>query len=450
MAPGRPNSTLPFGNMLSKAMVALNLRDSRDEYKKVSSEEDGQVAMFSEPSGYQEQQEDAGEAVGLMGGAAVPIRHKRKSGICVWYGTDCSLFWKAFGIILAILAVWSGFRLIRWAVAPRRSGLEKMPAFSTSLGCVGAHYVYKGVSDFHVPISSQFRDHSIDIHGGAKGTITVLQGAPSDVMVRYEVNIRTDNKDLLTDLEGRRVFSYPTGNSDGTAPESRLRISTPYPKDGACMRYDVKMFIPPTLKKLNIASHTVTHVQFDPDSDIQIEDLILTLFTVNPNNMVLPHNSFKADRMSLEVIQGWIVGDVSISSSTKLGTQRGNGVINVRAHPTPATGPGQKATLQTLSGVGRTDVFYVEGDKTIHRPISALHISSMQNNVYLNYRESNFKGRIELSAPRSTITGQIQRLTEGVTQKNPWTHWFGDQHGEDELVARSLTGWVGMYFEMGC
>ncbi|EEB96133.1 hypothetical protein MPER_04786, partial [Moniliophthora perniciosa FA553] len=114
--------------------------------------------------------------------------------------------------------------------------------------------------------------------------------------------------------------------------------------------------------KLHVAPHTLSHVQFHPDSHLNLENLIVTLFAMNDKNMILTSQNAIAQKVKLEVYRGWI---------------RGDGVANVRVHPTAPTDPLhpelEAADLQTTTGAGRTDI--TNGD------------------VYLTYRESEFNGR---------------------------------------------------------
>ncbi|KAJ7132863.1 hypothetical protein C8R43DRAFT_1023722 [Mycena crocata] len=436
-----PGFAISFGGLLASVMIALKLKEGLDDYKQVSTDEEGRVALGSQ-SAYRDHDVDGdnAEAISLIN-TNITRPKRQRAKCCVCCGLNCGLFWKAFGIVVAIFAVWNAFKLIRWAVTPSPTGLENMPMYSTSLGCLSAPYIYAGVpTTFNVPIGAENADHGFDIRGGAVGTVTVLEGAPTASKVKYEVTLRTDDKTLLEDI----VLDHAP-DQDGGVKDSHLLISTPRPDEGKCIRYDIKMFIPPTLKKLHLASHTVTHVQFDPESHIQLDDFFVTLFNPTTNNMILPHNNLHSHKMTLEVFEGWIVGDAAIDSSTKITTQRGRGVMNVRVHPTAPRDPAslEIASLRTTSGSGRTDVFYISPG--IHRPISSTHLSSMNADMYLTYRDAQFSGLIELGANSFTATG-LQRLdaaTPGDDSK--WTHWVGDEQGKDQLVVKTRK-WAGLYF----
>ncbi|KAJ6586817.1 hypothetical protein DFH09DRAFT_235276 [Mycena vulgaris] len=438
-----PGFTLSFGGLLASVMIALKLKEGLDDYKQVSSEEEGRVALGPPPV-YRDQQDidgDDAEAISLINTEIRVSRPKRqRAKCCVCCGLNCGLFWKAFGIVVAIFAVWNGFKLIRWAVTASPTGLENMPVYSTSLGCVSAPHVYTGaLTSFNVPIGAQNADHGLDVRGGAVGTITVLEGAPSATKLKYEVTVRTDDAALLDDLA-----VVPTADQDADVKESRVIISTPRFGEGKCMRYDLRVFVPPNLKKLHVAAHAIAHVQFDPESHIQLDDFFVTLFSPSMQNMILPHNNLRSHQMALEVFEGWIVGDASIGTSTKITTQRGQGVMNVRVHPTAAVNPEspEVATLRTTSGSGRTDVFYIDHDSHVHRPIYSVHMSSKNADMYLTYRDAQYSGLVQLDAASYTATG-LQKLA--ATGDGKWTHWVGDQEGKDEILINSRK-WVGLYF----
>ncbi|KAJ7647425.1 hypothetical protein FB45DRAFT_987185 [Roridomyces roridus] len=398
-----------MSDFLSRLMRALKLRQGWDDYKQVSTDAaDGELE----------------EEISLMTGNTGNVPRRKR--------TSCGLVWKAFAIVAALFAIWNGFKLLSWALTPRRTGLENMPEYSTSLGCLSSPYVYSGeAASFSIPVTNA--EHGIDmLRGGAVGTFTLLQGAATETQVRYQLSIQTDNKALLDDI----LLNRPS-------PESGkpITISTPSLPEGSCMRYDLKMFIPPNLKKLHIRSHTVTHLQVDPESEIQLDALFVTLFVSDPRNMVIPHTNLRAHEMVIELYDGWLVGDVGVDGLTKLTTQRGPAVMNVRAHPVDSTSS-EPAQLRTTTGAGRTDVFYIDSVHR-HRAISNVHLSSKNAPMYLTYRNSQFNGLVELASQSFTATG-VDKLAPAPVD-GTWTHAVGDPQGRDRLAINSR-GWTGLYF----
>ncbi|KAF7309551.1 hypothetical protein MIND_00326000 [Mycena indigotica] len=435
---------LTFTGLFASVMVALKLKENMDNYSKVATEEDGRVALSAPPSypvNYQDAEGQNSEGIRLLDTEiGVPRPTRRKTGCCVCCGMDCTLFWKALGIVIAILAVWNAVKLILWAVTPTPTGLEHMPVFSTSLGCVDAEYIYSAQpTTFQVPMGLN-NDHGMDVRGGCVGTILLLEGAPTSTKIKYDLTLRASDKKLLDE-----VILEHAPDQDGAIKDSHMLLVTAHPTANACIRYDMRIFVPPTLKKLRVGAHALTHVQFDPNSFIHLEDFFVTLYTPHSTNMIIPHNNIRANNMALEVFQGWIVGDVALDGATKVTTQRGAGIMNIRVHPASAEDPAtpEAVSLRTTSGSGRSDIFYVDHEH-VHRPMSNVHMSSMNADMYLTYKDANYRGRLELSSKSYTATN-LQRFDSDDTEDKKWTHWYGDQQGKDEISIKSR-GWVGVYF----
>lgn len=296
-----------------------------------------------------------------------------------------------------------------------------------------------------VPIGSRL-DHSFDIRGSAVGTFIIAEGPTDSTEVVYNIAIRSDDQALLDHTN----IQLPEGGS-------RLLINTPHTdaSSESCQRFDITMFVPKTLKHLHVAAHAPTHVQFDPATRIDLDGLFVTLFAMEPKNMILPHENVKADKMSLEVYRGWIVGDAAIVNSTAITTQRGDGVANVRVHPMAPVDPASPdpAFLQTTTGAGRTDIFYISRKEFPHRPIRSVHMSSRNADIYLTYQRAEFGGLIELNSKSYTATG-LQSVGAPTPEesadpntggKPKWTHWVGDKDGGDKMFVKSR-GWTGLYF----
>jgi hypothetical protein len=330
------------------------------------------------------------------------------------------------------------------------TGLETMPAFSSSLGCLNAQHIYNSSQTIiSAPIGPQRSDHSFDIKGSAVGTFVVTQGAPGSEEIKYEMTLRSNDPALLQDISIR----YPDTDDTGAILNSRIQISTPRidRASSSCMRYEIKMYVPQTLKKLHVASHTPMHLQFDPDTDIELDTLFVTMYDMDTTlSMILPHQNVHADRLALEVYRGWIVGDVAVINETSITTQRGDGVANIRAHPTASLNSAvpESASFRTATGAGRTDVFYIT-PKSFKRPMNNVHISSKNADMYLTYREAEFTGRIQLDSRSFTATG-VQSFPKsgssdsGSDGESKWTHWAGDKNGADTIYIQSR-GWTGLY-----
>ncbi|KAG6831127.1 hypothetical protein H0H92_012552 [Tricholoma furcatifolium] len=434
---------ISFFGMVGGVMAALKLKEHWDQhYNRLSSEEEGRVALNSAPLEPASPYADRDEAsIGLLDAEERPVR-KRKSGCCVCCGLNCSLFWKAFGIVVLGLFVWNAIKLIIWAVSDAPTGLEHMPAFGSSLGCLAAPYIYNGSKvTFAAQLGSE-NAHSLDIRGSAVGTFIIAQGAQDQVDVQYEMTLRTADETLLKYID----ITYPDFNEDGSVSNSRIIINTPRTGlEAQCMRFDVIMYVPPNMKKLHVVSHAVTQVQFDPNANIELESFYVTLFAMDQNNLLLPSQSVRGDYTAFELIRGWIVGDVAALTSTSITTQRGDGIANVRIHPAPSDPESPSpVTLRTTTGAGRTDVFYI-GSTGYKRPIDSIHMSSRNADVYLTYKESEFSGRVDLDSKSFTTSG-LQRFQNGpISEGNQkWTHWVGDQDGGDRMSVQSR-GWTGLY-----
>ncbi|KAE9401555.1 hypothetical protein BT96DRAFT_956449 [Gymnopus androsaceus JB14] len=412
MAP-QSNSGFSFTGMVGATMGALK-KGHLAGYNKVSTEEGRVTLPVHTPSGYQDK--DLEEEEGLLNTRTMKRTIKRR-----WL--NCGLFCKAIAIVVAIFFIISAGKLIMWAIGPAITGLEGMPVFSESLGCMDdASYLYNGgETTLSIPIG-QRKDHSIDIGGSAVGTITVTEAAADIDEVQYKFTIRSNDMSMVDQID----LTYP-GLKPGPDSTSRLVIGTPrYPRDSSsCVRYDVVMYIPRALKKLHVASHAACTCQIRSRGPPRSGG-----------------NNLRSTSLSLEVYRGWLVGQASIVNRTSIATQRGDGVMNVHVHPTAPADPENpsQVTLQTYSGAGRTDLFF-ENDKVFaHRPIKSLHTSAMRADVYLHYKAAEFDGNINLGSSSFTATGAKPYSAGG-----SWTHWVGDTDGKDEIIVKSK-GWTGLYF----
>ena len=100
------------------------------------------------------------------------------------------------------------------------------------------------------------------------------------------------------------------------------------------------------------------------------------------------------------------------------------------------------AHLETTTGSGRADVFYVSHPGQPHRPIDSVHRSRKMGDLYLTYKDAAFSGTVDLDARSFSASG----LHDAVPRLADQLPWVGDKHGVDKMVVESKNGWVGLYF----
>ncbi|KAF8895724.1 hypothetical protein CPB84DRAFT_1782296 [Gymnopilus junonius] len=433
---------ITFFGMVGTVMALLKLKGKYDEYVQAAAdEEEGRVRLTSPST----DDIDAQSHITLLD-TQIPNsarRTKKKKTCCMCCGYDCTLLWKAIGIVVGLYTLYFAFKTIRWALTPAPTGLEGLPAFGSSLGCLDAPYIYnKSEVTMSLPLGTLKKDHAFDVRGSGVGTITVLDGDADSTEVKYEFTIRSNDENLIDKV----ALVYPDINSDNTVSRSQFVIETSQvasPAQKQCTRFDVKMYVPPNLQKLHVASHSPAQVKFAPGTRAKIAELFVTLFSLDSNNMIVASPDVVADKTTLEVYRGWIVGEASIANELDVTTQRGDGVANLKITPTlptDASSP-EKVTLRTTTGAGRSDFTFI-GRKEFKRQIESTHTSSKNADMYLTYRQADFNGKINLQSKSYTATG-AQRLPMKVDQK--WTHFVEDEDGKDTIMINSR-GWTGLYF----
>lgn len=315
-----------------------------------------------------------------------------------------------------------------------------MPVFG-DLGCRDAPFLYNNtVITTSAAVGAVRQDHQFISRGHGVGTIIVADSEPGTKEVKYEITVRSNRRDLLDDVS----FSYPLINDDGSVAKSRFVIETSRRTGGnnkLCMKYDVKLFVPPNLKTLHISPHTPVHVQFAPGTDLKLDSLHVTAHSMNKINMIFPNRELKAKKLSLEVYSGWIVGEVPIVEETSILSQQGDGTVNVQLYPSPSSP--NKALLRTITGAGRSDFTYF-ATKGPKRQIQSTHLSSKNGDLYLNYHGAKFTGKIQLESRAHTVTGATSIPNTNVDDSG-WTHYVGNLESRDEIYINSR-GWTGLYF----
>ncbi|KAI0790819.1 hypothetical protein C8Q75DRAFT_806199 [Abortiporus biennis] len=440
--------TFSFWGMVGAVMLALKLKDHIDDYRQVPDTEAGPVHLRS-PMDENSPYHDDDDVATLRGidteiPGARPTK-KRSRDCCLCCGMRCGLFWKAFGIVCALVLGWQLIKLIIWAVTPSPTGLENMPQYSKSLGCENTKFHFgDDLNIYTLSLNAVKADHSIDFRGAAVGTLLIAEGDAESTSVKLELKVGTNDESLVPLVS----VTYPDSNDieEGTA-DSRFLVSTPphILAKTSCMRFDATLFLPPNLKKLHVIAHATTQVRFDENANVDLDRLFVTLYPVDPNSMILPNTGIRAKEMDLEMARGWLVGDASIVDRTTITTQRGDAVSNVKLHPVASSDGTSKAlSVQTTTGAGRSDFFFIGHPSDPHRPIHAAHYSSRRGDIYLTYKDAEFSGTVDLQASSYTATG-VQGMSFNRTADSPLP-WVGDQNGPDTLKVKT-SGWAGLYFQ---
>ncbi|EKM54152.1 uncharacterized protein PHACADRAFT_122940 [Phanerochaete carnosa HHB-10118-sp] len=427
-----------FWGMVAAVMAALKLKDRWDGCQsEAEGLGHGPVALHSpiDPeSGRQLPSLDIDTEI-----PATRPKRKHARNCCVCCGFQCGLFWKAFGIVCLLFLGWQAIELAIWLITPSPTGLEGMPAYSTSLGCADARHIYNPEQTIYsIPIGAE-AEHTVDIQGGAFGTLLLAEGTADSQDIQLEMMLRTDNSALLDSVS----MQYPTSEDvqSGLA-QSHLLLQTPA-VGSSCMRYDMVLRIPPNLKDLTVMASSITQLQFDKDAHVTLDSLNIRLQSTEDSDkhMLLPNTNFHAKSLALETVKGWLVGDISIVEQASLTTSRGDAVMNVHVHPLAAA-ESESAVLNTKTGNGRADVFYESDAGVPHRQIQSKHLSSRTGDLYLTYKDAEFNGRVDMQAK--------SYFTRGMTLNNNRTStelpWVGNKDGGDLIHAESTQGWIGLYF----
>lgn len=317
-----------------------------------------------------------------------------------------------------------------------------MPKFGESLECADAPFIYQpDRTVYTVPIGVTRADHTVEIRGGAVGTIVLSAGSPNTQDIEFEMKLRTDNKDLLEAV----FMDYPSSDDvrEGIA-SSRIKLATP-PIADSCMRFDVIMRVPSALKELRIVSQSITQVEFSTNNSIALDRLDVSLLHSHSElNLLLPHGEVSAKNLALQLSSGYMVGDVNIADEVSLNTQSGDALMFITATPVAHTDRETKpvpAVLNTVTGVGRTDIYYEDPHGLIHRTISSNHRSARGGEVHLHYNDAGFNGHVDLKAKSYTTSGVFGQFNH-TEDRLPTA---GDGDGDDMLVAQSPKGWIGLY-----
>lgn len=372
-----------------------------------------------------------------------------------------------------------------------KTGLEDLPAFSTSLGCLDAPYVLDAENTVYtVPIGAQ-SDHYLNVRGGAVGSITVAPGFDDDddanTAVSIEMTLRTNDRELLDSVLVEQHDPEQEANSF-------WRLNTPYPgelppeggrEEGeapsgakACMRYDIVLRVPRALRKLHVAAHAVAHVRFaesplanatvpprpllapgelPADPLRMLDDLFVTFYSPREDNVLLAsHDVVAADRISLEMAGGWMTGSVGVRNRTRVMTQRGDakavlGVVAMPFIPANATGPADnsstRGTFRAVTGFESTDITFYN---PYNRPMTAWYLSTGNGDLNLHYDKTDFNGQVNVTAKSFEVHDMqmdplVMNNASRIGNAKAVTKWIGDVSHGDRLTINSVRGFVDLH-----
>lgn len=322
------------------------------------------------------------------------------------------------------------------------------------------------------------------------GTITLTRlestfasGNPHEVPqneVEMDLIMRSNNATLAKHF----VLYEPPVNPDGSVDASHFVLFTPHddyihhpPSNETdessteeavpqCMRFDVVLRIPTSLKKLHVQAWGATHILFDPsmeippwEEELQLEDLTINMAAFDPRNLLVVNDNGKKDgtsirstRMTLQINGGWVTGNVPIMKRTEI-QARGDAVTNVHIQPLPVewydpeAPENEAAELLTTTGRGRTDIIYEHREGEVHRKVKSDHyaIDAGKEVMSLRYRKSGFNGMVDIKAQQVRVRKAEDTLVSGSLTKQGGKMKVGPSGGEDTITISSPAGWVGLH-----
>ncbi|KAF9050286.1 hypothetical protein BJ165DRAFT_1341602 [Panaeolus papilionaceus] len=464
--PENGGSRFSFWKIVVGVMLALKLKEKYDEYRGVGQEDDEERVRLhrSAPQGDNSLTGEGAIALPDDTSTIAPVqatRRKKKKACCMCCGIDCTLFWKAFVIVLGLSFLWQSFRFVRWMRTPPATGLEGLPAFG-DLGCADAPYIYNGSEFTMTRALSNENDHAFVVKGHAFGTIAIFGGDEDLKDVRYDMTVRTNIKKYDDEVG----FPKPSFSDGNKIPGRLVMFTTAFTvfMPELCQRFDVKITLPPTTRNFTILSHTTAHIQVDESARLNANDITLIVKDTWRDHdklaLIKVSNKTASKNVHLKIDgKGYIVGDLTVYDTVQISTT-GNATANINFTPAPfeAESEGDKpspAVVRTNTGSGRADftVWEGSGDK---RPFDIAHrSSSTAGEMYLRYEKSGFSGKIYLDARANIVhnTKPIPGIPGESPKKNPdtdtgspeWNLFVGDVDGDDRLIIHTAN-WASVYF----
>jgi len=354
---------------------------------------------------------------------------KRRTNCCVCCGIRCDIVFKALGIVLVLYLGYGIFKLVRWATTPSPTGLENMPEYSKSLGCLHAPFTYP-TETFDGGIPTWI---SLHLTGAAVGTVLLTQSDTRSAEI--SMILGTNEQPLLDKVSASMDL-------DSDAHSSKFRLSTPSAaaSEDACMRFDIIVHVPSGLSTLSIKSQSVVQIKYDENAPISATEIIIDMASTQPDNLLLPSDQVSVNRTNLMMRAGYLVGSLSFGDKAEI-TAHGTATTNLQVTPLPASADAPAAGLGTSAGSGRTDIIYKNPNR---RMISSTHISS-GGDLYLTYKDAGYNGSVQVAATSWRSSGIQGGFGPRPSNPNAEWPWVGDKDGPDHLVVKT-SGWAGTFF----
>lgn len=434
------SKNLSFWGLVGAAMLLLKLKEERDQYQPVPSEPGSQANPLAPPP-YRDDDCDRESAIVLDTTIDRPKRKRSLfKGCCVCCGFNCGRFCLALGIVILGYLAWSLVKLTWWAVTPAPSGLENMPEFSTSLGCLDASHFFtdskaQATLDHNAILYTTAVDSDgsfeLRINGGAVGTITLSPSQNTEydnTTIALHTTIRSNEEGLLSKVQ---VDHSKNGNS-------AINVVTPLGADNedACMRYDLNLQLPQSLSYLRVVSQSVAQIKFSDEFTTEfngLETVKIMLSSRSSSNMVLPISDFIAENMEVSLKGGYLSGALSIVGSTYVSTQSGDAISNVKF--VTVESDSREAKLSTKTGTGQSTFTYENPEL---KRVQSEHIVSGQGDLRIDYKQARFNGTVDVKARSYSMSGVRSDMDSGL-------RYVGDKNGKDSLKVVT-DGWVNISF----
>ncbi|PAV20287.1 hypothetical protein PNOK_0291400 [Pyrrhoderma noxium] len=402
-------------------MLLLKLKSEHDQYRPIPTDASNSSTNPLAPPPYRDDDCDRESAIVLDTSIGRPKRKRSTLGkCCVCCGLNCGYFFLSLGIVILGYLAWSIIKLVWWAATPAPSGLENIPKFSTSLGCLDASHLFtdpeaQGTLNHNSLLYTMDVDSDagfqLRLFGGAVGTLVLAPSLASDTdntTVALHTSIRTNEKGLLSQV---KIEKSRTGKSS-------LGIQTPSSSENedACMRYDLKLYLPPALRHLTIASQSVVQVKFSDEftpAFSRLETVIIKLSSISSG--------------------GYLSGSLSISGSTSINTGTGDAITNVKLVTTESSFVESK--LSTKTGSGQSTFVY---ENLESKRVQNEHRVFGKGDLRLTYEKARFNGIVDINAQSYSLSGVRKDLESDL-------RYVGNKEGGDSLKIIS-DGWVKVNF----